>query len=87
MKDMLICISLIKNTATIGGMRSWIKNARQFRANAIDAKQQDIRNDGVMRLNHVNVRIRRAQAKSENEVGERVTTVQVRFLRVESTKW
>ena len=32
-----------ENTATIGGMRSWIKKARQFRENAFDRKQQAIR--------------------------------------------
>ena len=38
-----------ENTATIGGMRSWIKKAIQFRENANDVKQKDIRNVGVMR--------------------------------------
>ena len=39
----------IENIAKIGGMRSFIKKARQFRANAKDGKQQEIVKFGVMR--------------------------------------
>ena len=38
-----------ENTVKIGGIRSWIKKARKFRANAKDTKQKDIRKFGVMR--------------------------------------
>ena len=38
-----------ENETSIDAMRSWESEARQFRANAKDVKQQDIRKFGVMR--------------------------------------
>ena len=38
-----------ENTEKIEVMRTWISEARKFRVNYIDNKQQDIRKCGVMR--------------------------------------
>ena len=40
---------IIENETSIHMMRSWVNEARQFRANTKDVKQKDIRTFGVMK--------------------------------------